>query len=316
MRALIFGITGQDGSLLAHLLLSKGYKVFGVSRNYSNANNRNLELLGIESDIQVLSVNTLNLEEVKLVIQNVRPSEIYNLGGQTSVSDSFRNPHETFKSIFQISLNILESIKEIDTEIKFLNPSSIECFGSTKQKRVLTENSKFYPLSPYAMAKYCTHNLAKNYRKNYGIYVSTAILSNHESILRGPNFVTKKIIDSAYQISIGKQNVLEIGDASIVRDWGCAEEFVEAMYLMLQLDAPTDLIIATGKSISLDTFVNYVFQKFKLDPSKFVKINKMFVRTNENKQVYVNPARANNILNWKAKSDVFAVIDKIILKYI
>ena len=309
MTALIFGITGQDGSFLAKLLLSKGYLVIGVKRKLSNDNN--LVSLNILHKINLIVLDELKPENFVKILEDKKPDEIYNLSGQTSVGKSYNLPFETFDSSFNLTLNILEAIKNVSLKIKYFNASSTECFGSVRSSSV-TEKSGYKLLSPYSSAKAATHLLVDSYKKNYGIFACTGILSNHESNFRSTNFVAKKIVESAYNIYLGKQDILEVGNISIVRDWGWAEEYVEAMYLILQQSNPNDYIIATGKSISLEEFIKYSFNAYNLDYNKYLKYNTNFIRPYEIQKTILNTSLINIEIGWKAKVDVFGVIDNMI----
>jgi GDPmannose 4,6-dehydratase len=308
MTALIFGISGQDGSLLANFLLGKGYHVIGITRNIEN--NKNLKLLNILKNIRLIVLDEINLEKIIKIIQENKPTEIYNLSGQTSVGKSLVLPFETFNSSFNLTLSILEAIKIVSCKIKYFNASSTECFGSSSLP--FNEKSGYTLLSPYASAKASTHLLVNSYKKNYGIFVCTGILSNHESYFRSANFVAKKVVESAFNIYLGKQNVLEVGDISIIRDWGWAEEYVEAMYLIMQQSDPKDYIIATGKSISLEEFIKYTFNAYDLNYKKYVRHNNEFKRPNEIQITTLNTTKINKEIGWKPKVDVFGVIDNLI----
>ena len=305
MKAIIFGITGQDGILLSDFLIKKNYQVTGTSRK-----SKNLIEVKINSKVKIAEVNTLNYKEIRDIVDQEMPDEIYNLSGLTSVAKSVEYPLETYQSIVQTTLYILESIRLIDKKIKLFNPSSTECFGNVITKQA-SETTRFHPLSPYATAKVMSHNMVNNYKIKYDMFVCTGILSNHESFLRPIEFVSKKIIQGAYEISQGIEKELEVGDISIVRDWGWAEEYIEAMYLMMKIDKPDDFIIATGKSITLEQFISHVFSKFNLDYKKYIKVNKSFIRENEVKKTLLNIQKAEKKLQWRAKFNAYDVIDKL-----
>ncbi len=308
MKALIFGITGQDGSLLANFLLNKGYDIIGASRDLNNTDNLNIQ--NIKNKIKLLKVDYLNYAEIKKIIDIECPNEIYNLSGQTSIGLSYSIPLETYQSIVCTTMYILESIRNNKSQIKFFNASSIECYGNNN--KIITENSIHNPVSPYGTAKSMTQGIVNNYRSIYGLHVCSGILSNHESQFRSNKFVTKKIVDAAYNISKGITNYFEVGDITIVRDWGWAEEYVEAIYQTMKVETPDDFIIATGKSISLEEFINYTFNKFNLDYKKYIKINKSFFRSNEVKSFQLDNSKAKKILNWTPRVSVYQVIDKLV----
>jgi GDPmannose 4,6-dehydratase len=308
---LITGVSGQDGAFLAKLLLSKGYIVVGTSRDHYNINYQNLEILGVKDDIEYLSLVLKDFKSVFEVITNIYPDEIYNLGGQSSVGLSFHEPMETFESIAIATVNILESIKLIDKDIKLYNAGSSECFGDTGDNAV-SENDRFVPNSPYAVAKATSFWEVKNYRQAYDLFACTGLLFNHESHLRGDHFVTKKIIKGACDISKGLQNRLVLGNINISRDWGYAEEYVEAMYLMMQQNKPDDYIIATGETRSLKEFIEIAFKYLDLDYEKYLVIDKNLYRASDLKINKANPKKANQILKWKSKLKLDDIVSKMI----
>ena len=309
MKAIIFGITGQDGTLLANFLLKKGYDVIGTTRNLNNISN--LIKLNINDKIKLKKVNILKHVEINEIIEMECPDEIYNLSCQTSVGDSYFSPLETYQSIVCTTMYILESIRNNQPKIKFFNASSIECFGDNNNN-IINENSRHNPVSPYGTAKSMSQGLINNYRSIYGLHICSGILSNHESQLRSNKFVSQKIVDAANDISKGVIKYIEVGDISIVRDWGWAEEYIEAIYKSMKIDSPDDFIIATGKSISLEEFINYTFIKFNLDYKKHIKINKSFIRPNEIKKIQLDTSKANRLLNWTPQISVYQVIDKLV----
>ncbi len=309
-KALIIGISGMDGTLLANLLISKGYEVYGTSRDFELNSFSGLKKMKIFDKVKLFSMVLNDFRSVLKIIDLVRPNEIYNLAGQTSVGYSFLQPVETIESIVNGCLNILESIKFLKLDCKIFNACSSECFGNTKE--AATEESYFNPMSPYGVAKVSSFWLTSNYRKSYGIFTCSGILSNHESILRSERFVTAKIISSAYRIFKGEQDHIELGDISIVRDWGLADEYVESMYLMMQQDTPDDYIISTGLSISLEEFVDYTFNKFGLNYLDYLKVNNEFKRPNDISISKLNNQKALDNLNWAPKNNVYNVIDILV----
>lgn len=309
MKAIIFGVTGQDGTLLADFLLKKGYDIIGTTRDLNNISN--LISLNINDKIKLKRVNSLKHNEINEIIKNECPNEIYNLSGQTSVGNSYSSPLETYQSIVSTTSYILESIRINQPKIKLFNASSIECFGDNNNQ-IITENSNHKPVSPYGTAKSMAQGLINNYRSTYGLNISSGILSNHESQLRSNKFVSQKIVAAANDISIGIADYFEVGDISIERDWGWAEEYIEAIYKSMKIDALDDFIIATGRSISLEEFINYTFSKFNLDYKKHIKINKSFIRPNEVKKIQLDNSKAKKKLNWIPKLSVYQVIDKLV----
>ena len=300
MRALICGVSGQDGAYLAKLLLDKGYTVFGASRDAQVSSFTNLHLLGIRERVQTLSLAINDFRSVLQAIQQVQPDEIYNLAGQSSVGLSFEQPVETLESISIGVLNLLEAIRFIGKDIKFYNAGSSEVFGDTHGEPA-TENTPFHPQSPYAVAKASAHWIVANYRDAYGLFACTGILFNHESPLRPQRFVTRKIISTAVRIVAGSTEKLRLGNISISRDWGWAPEYVDAMWRMLQLSQPEDLVIATGKARKLEEFISLAFSTLGLDWHDHVEIDHNLFRPSDIFLGYGDPRRAYALLDWRAR---------------
>ena len=310
MKALICGVTGQDGSYLAKLLLDKGYEVVGTSRDAMVASFSNLERLGIRRHVTLASMAINDFRSVLSVVQGNKPDEIYNLAGQTSVGLSFDQPVEAIESIAQGTLNMLESIRFVGRPIRFYNAGSSECFGDTTTGPA-DEETPFQPRSPYAVAKASAHWLVRNYRQAYGLFGCTGILFNHESPLRPERFVTQKIIRGAARIAGGDHNILELGNIDIYRDWGWAPDYVEAMWKMLQQSLPDDYVIATGTSRSLAYFVERAFARFGLDWTDHVRFNNQLHRPSDIAVSKGNPTKAETVLGWRAQTDVDTVIDRM-----
>ena len=306
-KALIIGITGQDGAYLAKHLLSKGYEVTGSSRDVMASSYNNLNALGIRSQVKLISVSINDFRSVFNAIQTADPDEIYNLAGQTSVGLSFDQPVEAIESIAIGTLNILEVIRLLNKPVRFYNAGSSECFGDTGDTPA-NEQTPFAPRSPYAVAKSTAKWLINSYRESYGLYACTGILFNHESPLRPERFVTQKIIAGAAKIKAGQLDKLQLGNLDISRDWGWAPEYVEAMWLMMQLDQPDDFVIATGRKESLKYFVAKSFEYFDLDWQKYVEIEPSFFRPNEIVSSVGNPEKAIKTLGWKKPTDIDGVI--------
>ncbi len=306
-RALICGITGQDGSYLARHLLRAGYTVFGTSRDAQVASFANLERLGIRDRVQTLSMAPTDFRSVLHVLSRTEPDEIYNLSGQSSVHLSFEQPVETMESISLGTLNILEAIRFFSGRIRFYNAGSSECFGDTGGVAA-TETTPFNPRSPYAVAKSAAHWQVANYREAYSLFACTGILFNHESALRASRFVTKKIVESAVRIANGSREKLVLGNTRITRDWGWAPEYVEAMHRMLRADRPDDYVIATGRSTSLETFVSLAFAAVGLEWQPHVEIRKELYRPLDLAQSNASPAKAAATLGWKARYGVEDVV--------
>ena len=299
-KALICGISGQDGSYLAKLLLEKGYIVCGTSRDSQVSSFRNLLRLGIREKVKYESLVPTDFRSVLQVISKVQPDEIYNLAGQTSVGLSFEQPVETLESIATGTLNFLEAIRFIGAPIKFYNAGSSECFGDIGD-RPADENTPFRPRSPYAVAKATAFWQVANYREAYNIFACSGILFNHESPLRPTRFVTQKIVAAAVAIAKGSQEKLRLGNISVKRDWGWAPEYVEAMYLMLQQDQPDDYVIATGKSYSLQEFVIEAFHSVGLNWQDYVITDNSLLRPTDLAVSKGNPNKAKEKLGWQAQ---------------
>ncbi|HEY9764391.1 MAG TPA: GDP-mannose 4,6-dehydratase [Trichocoleus sp.] len=299
-KALICGISGQDGAYLAKLLLEKGYSVCGTSRDAQMSSFRNLVQLGICDRIKLASMALTDFRSVLQVLSRVDPDEIYNLAGQSSVGLSFEQPVETLESIATGTLNLLEAIRFLDKPIRFYNAGSSECFGNTYGEAA-DESTPFRPRSPYGVAKATAFWEVANYREAYGVFACSGILFNHESPLRPERFVTQKIVATACRIAAGSQEKLCLGNTEIERDWGWAPEYVEAMWRMLQQDAPDDYVIATGASYKLETFVEQAFAAVDLDWQEHVTIDKSLFRPTEIARGQGNPAKARAKLGWQAQ---------------
>ncbi len=255
---MITGITGQDGAYLAQLLLRKGYEVFGGFRRTSELQLSRLRYLEIAADVEYIPLDLLEMTNIMRVLERVHPDEVYNLGAQSFVALSFEMPIHTAEVTAMGPLRVLEAIRAVDPQIRFYQASSSEMFGGI-QEIPQREQSYFYPRSPYAASKLFAHWMTVNYREAYRLHASSGILFNHESPLRGSEFVTKKISKAVARISAGLQHQLLIGNLETRRDWGYAPEYVEAMWLMLQQDTPGDYVIATGESHSVREFIEQAF---------------------------------------------------------
>jgi GDPmannose 4,6-dehydratase len=311
---LICGVSGQYGGYLAKFLLEKGYKVYGASRDAQMSSFSNLRKLGIYEKVHKISVNINDFRSVLQSIQNINPSEIYNLAGQSSVGLSFEQPVEAIESIAVGTLNLLEAIRFSGQPIKFYNAGSSESFGDTNGQ-IAHENSQFKPSSPYGVAKASAFWQVANYREAYGIFACTGILFNHESPLRPERYVTQKIVSAACRIANGSNEKLSLGNIEIARDWGWAPEYVEAMWMMLQMDTADDYIIATGKTVKLKDFIQMVFEYLGLDWKDHVEIDNDLLRPTDISANYANPQKASSVLKWKAKYNVNDVVKFMIEDY-
>ncbi|CDM93753.1 MULTISPECIES: GDP-mannose 4,6-dehydratase [Limnospira] len=299
-KALICGISGQDGAYLASLLLDKGYAVYGTSRDAQMSSFRNLKRLGIYDRVKLYSMSLTDFRSVLQVLTQVEPQEVYNLAGQSSVGLSFDQPVETLDSIAGGTLNLLEAIRFTGAPIKLYNAGSSECFGDTYGEPA-DENTPFRPRSPYAVAKSAAFWEVANYREAYGLFACSGILFNHESPLRPSRFVTQKIIHGACAIASGNQDKLYLGRISVQRDWGWAPEYVEAMYLMLQQPQADDYAIATGETYSLEDFVKTAFDCVGLNWEDFVETDQSLYRPTDIAVGRASPAKAKHKLGWEAQ---------------
>lgn len=299
-RALIVGVSGQDGALLARFLIGKGYDVWGTSRDAETNEFANLCALGIRSEVNLVNMSPQDRDSVITLISDLMPHEIYYLAAQSSVALSFEQPQATFISATLGALNLVEAVRLHRLDARIYHASSSECFGDVGNK-LATESTYFQPKSPYAVAKASAHWLVKNYREVYGLYASNGILFNHESSLRPPRYVTKKIVSAACRISLGSSEKLKLGRLDIVRDWGWAEEYVEAMWRILQHHSPDDIIIATGKSSSLSDFVEASFKEVGLEWQKYVETDPLFCRPTDISISRGDPSKASNLIGWEAK---------------
>ncbi|MBV9105812.1 MAG: GDP-mannose 4,6-dehydratase [Verrucomicrobia bacterium] len=306
-KALVTGISGQDGAYLAKLLLEKGYLVCGTSRDAQMSSFRNLDRIGIRKDVQLASIALNDFRSVLQVLFRVQPDEIYNLAGQSSVSLSFEQPVETQDSIYLGTLNLLEAIRFTGKPIKLYNASSSECFGDLGG-RPATEETAFRPRSPYAVAKSAAFWQVSNYREAYHIFACSGILFNHESPLRPERFVTQKIVRSAYRIAKGNQEKLQLGNIEVQRDWGWAPEYVEAMYRMLQRDSPEDFVIATGQTRKLQDFVSAAFEAVGLDWRDHTRIERTLFRPTEIMIGRGDASKAAAKLGWEPKYKMVDVV--------
>jgi GDPmannose 4,6-dehydratase len=305
--ALITGVGGQDGAYLAQLLLTKGYVVFGTSRDAGVSNFSSLTRLGILDQIKLLSMVPHDFKSTLKVISKVQPDEMYHLAGQTSVGLSFEQPSETIESITIGTLNILDALNFLKLPAKFYHASSSEIFGDTDGVSA-DEHTPFNPVSLYAVAKAAAHWLVRNYRESHSMFAVNGILFNHESELRPERFVTQKVVRAAYRIAQGSTEKLTLGALCISRDWGWAPEYVEAMWLMLQAEQADDFVIATGQANSLKDFVAQAFACYGLEWTQYVVHDDQLMRPNENAWSQGNPAKAKQLLGWQATKKMNDVV--------
>lgn len=309
--ALICGVTGQDGALLARLLLGKGYRVVGTSRDAQMSQFTNLKTLGILDRVETESMILTDFRNVLQILDKVQPDEIYNLAGQSSVGLSFQQPVETLESITIGTLNLLEAVRFLKRPIRLYQAGSSECFGDTGG-RPANEHTPFYPRSPYAVAKSAAHWEVVNYREAYDLYACNGVLFNHESPLRPLRFVTRKIVKAACDIAAGRQDKLQLGNLDISRDWGWAEEYVDAMWRMLQQDQADDFVIATGQTRSLQDFVATAFAAVDLDWQRHVVSDAALLRPSDLPVSRADASKAARVLGWSATTGLEGVVHRMV----
>ena len=300
--ALITGITGQDGSYLAELLLSKGYKVIGLKRRSSSFNTARVDHIFGHPRFHMEFCDLNDTGTIWRLINKYKPKEFYNLAAQSHVRVSFDIPEHTVDSTALGTLRILNALKELSPKCRFYQASSSEMFGDTPEYPQ-SEKTKFSPASPYACAKLFSHNLVNNYRQGYKMHASSGILFNHESPRRGETFVTRKITLAAAKIKMGIQDTLFLGNLDAKRDWGYAGDYVEAMWLMLQQEKPDDYVIATGHTYTVKQFLEEVFSYAGLKTEDHVKIDERLFRPHEVPILLGDSTKAKTILGWQPKVD-------------
>ncbi len=336
-KALIFGITGQDGSYLAEFLLKKKYQVHGVKRRSSSINTFRIDHIYQDPHVKTRNFflhygDITDSTSVSKIIEKIRPNEIYNLAAQSHVAVSFEVPEYTANADALGALRILEAIKfhKLEKKTKFYQAGTSEMYGKV-QESPQSEKTNFYPLSPYGVAKLYAHWITKNYREAYNIFGSNGILFNHESPRRGETFVTKKIIRALVRIKMGKQKKLFLGNLDSKRDWGHARDYVEAMWKILQQKKPDDYVIATGKQLSIRQFINLVTKKLNLNiiwkgkglkekgydkrtKKDIILIDKNYIRPLDVNTLLGNAAKARKNLSWKPKTNINQLIEEMIFE--
>lgn len=310
-KALITGVTGQDGAYLSQFLLDRGYRIYGTVRGSLPLNTENLKFLGVEDRVDVIPVNLLDLDQVMKLLRDIRPDEIYNLAAQSSVGLSFRYPVETIQFNTLSVLNLLETVRSLSLKTKFYQASSSEMFGKVDTLPV-TEKTTLHPVSPYAISKASGHWMTINYREAYGLFCCCGILFNHESVLRGKQFVTKKILATAVRISKGSKEKLTLGNIHIQRDWGYAPEYVKAMWLMLQQQTPDDFIIATNQAHSLEEFVSLAFDILDLNWKEHVEIDRGLYRPSDIEIISGDPKKAREKFKWGYDISFRGLVERLI----
>jgi GDPmannose 4,6-dehydratase len=309
-RALVIGISGQDGAYLARLLLAKGYEVHGSSREQETAAFPNLRRLGIRERVTLHSAHPADFSSVMSLLLGLPVDEIYNLSGQSSVAASFRHPLETFDSITVATMNLLECLRRLGRPVRFYNAGSSEIFGNTPSPA--DETTPFHPRSPYGIAKVAAHHAVANYREAYGLAASTGILFNHESPLRPAHFVTQKIVSAAVRIAAGSRERLRLGNVDVTRDWGFAPEYVDAMWRIVQHDPPEDFVVATGMTHSLREFIDRVFAALGLDAGDHMDVDPGLVRPTDIESSRADPTKARAVLGWRPEYDLERIVRELV----
>jgi GDPmannose 4,6-dehydratase len=311
-NALITGITGQDGAYLAQLLLSKGYKVYGLLARRATATTWRLSYLGILEQVELIEGDLTDVTSIIRAVEMAQPDEFYNLGAQSFVGTSWQQPQLTAQSTGVGALNCLEAIRIVNPKIKFYQASTSEMFGGMPEYPLQSEKTPFHPRSPYGVAKLFAHWSTINYRESHGIFGCCGILFNHESPLRGIEFVTRKVTDAVARIKLGVQEDLHLGNIDAKRDWGFAGDYVEAMHLMLQQEVPDTYVVATGKTTTVRDMCRIAFEHVGLDYEKYVVIDPKFYRPAEVDLLLGDPAKAKEKLGWEAKTDLKALMEMMV----
>lgn len=312
-RALITGVTGQDGAYLSKLLLDKGYEVHGLLRRSASADvvDSRLKWIGVAGKIVLHDGNLTDLSGLIRVLNEVRPTEVYNLAAQSFVKSSWQQPLLTGTVTGLGAANMLEAVRLVAPEARFYQASSSEMYGLI-QEPVQSETTPFYPRSPYAAAKLYAHWMTVNYRESFGLHASSGILFNHESPLRGIEFVTRKITDAAARIKLGLQDKVALGNLDATRDWGHARDYVKAMWLMLQQDVPDDYVVATGRTVSVRDFCRLAFTHVGLNMEDHVTVDERFLRPAEVDVLLGNPAKAKEKLGWAAETSLEDLVAEMV----
>ena len=310
-RAIITGITGQDGAYLAEHLLSLGYDVYGLLARRSTPTTWRLEYLGILDKVKLIDGDLTDMASIVRALLECKPDEIYNLGAQSFVATSWAQPILTANATGMGALNILEAVRQVCPESKFYQASTSELFGKA-QEDIQSETTPFYPRSPYGVAKLFAHWSTINYRESFGIFGCCGILFNHESPLRGIEFVTRKVTDAVAKIKLGKQKELRLGNIDAQRDWGFSGDYVKAMHLMLQQDKPDDYVVATGRTASVRDMCRLAFEYVGLNYEDYVVTDPKFYRQAEVDRLLGNPAKAERVLKWKAQTTLEQLVGMMV----
>jgi GDPmannose 4,6-dehydratase len=308
-RALVTGITGQDGSYLAELLLDKDYEVFGMVRRASSENFDRIEHL--VGRVHLVQGDLLDPASLLAVVEETQPQEVYNLAAQSFVPTSWNQPVLTAEFTAVGVTRLLEAIRRVDPSIRFYQASSSEMFGKVREVPQ-TELTPFYPRSPYGVAKAYGHFITVNYRESYDLFAVSGILFNHESPRRGLEFVTRKISDAVARIKLGLADELALGNLEAKRDWGFAGDYVRAMWLMLQRDEPGDYVVATGETHAVQEFVDLAFARVELDPAEHVRVDERYLRPAEVDHLVGDPSKAREELGWEPEVSFQGLVDMMV----
>ncbi|RYI17994.1 MAG: GDP-mannose 4,6-dehydratase [Acetobacteraceae bacterium] len=312
-RALISGVTGQDGAYLSKLLLEKGYEVYGLLRRSSSSDvvDERLRWLGIVGQVRMMDGNLIDLSSLIRILNEVKPDEVYNLGAQSFVKTSWNQPLLTGQVTALGANNLLEAVRLVAPGARFYQASSSEMYGLI-QEPVQSERTPFYPRSPYAVAKLYAHWMTVNYRESFGLHASSGILFNHESPLRGIEFVTRKVTDGVARIKLGTASELPMGNMDAKRDWGHARDYVQAMWLMLQQDKADDYVVATGRTVTVRDMVRIAFEHVGLNHEDFVKTDPAFLRPAEVDVLLGDASKAKAKLGWAATTTLEDMIREMV----
>ncbi len=311
--ALITGVTGQDGAYLSKFLLDRNYRVVGLLRRSASSDviSERLRWLGVLDRIELIDANLLDLSSLIRVVQTVEPDEVYNLAAQSFVAASWQQPILTGTITGIGAVNVMEALRLARPKARFYQASSSEMFGRIREP-MQSETTPFYPRSPYACAKLYAHTMAINYRESFGMHASNGILFNHESPLRGIEFVTRKITDAVARISLGLASELQLGNLDASRDWGHARDYVTAMWTMLQQDTPDDYVIATGRTATVRDFCKLAFSHVGLNAEDHVRTSNALVRPAEVDLLLGNPAKARQVLGWTPATTLEALVAEMV----
>ncbi len=311
--ALVTGVTGQDGAYLSQLLLSKGYKVVGLMRRSASSDviGERLRWLGIIDEVELVDANLTDLSSLIRVVQQYKPDEVYNLAAQSFVAASWQQPLLTGTVTGLGAVNVLEALRIARPEARFYQASSSEMFGMVQEPQQ-TERTPFYPRSPYGVAKLYAHWMTVNYRESFGMHASSGILFNHESPLRGIEFVTRKVTDGVARIKLGLARELHLGNLQAARDWGHARDYVRAMWLMLQQDRPDDYVVATGRTTTIETLCDIAFAYAGLDPAQHVKTDSRLLRPAEVDTLRGDAGKAHQVLGWQPETSLEDMVAEMV----